>query len=273
MANPVDPKDLSDLSAVKGFKVVHLNIRSIIKKMDQIRTSFLGLNLDVLAFSESWLKPYLNSKLIALDGFDVFRLDRSSGARTKKRGGGLLLYVNHKHSSDCESLDELNVSNENMEAQWILIHRAHCKNIVICNMYRPPNGDLAKAVKYLDDCIRTINTVKVDVFLLGDLNVNYKNTSSPDYKKLHFFAQSNGLSQLIKSTTRNTDKTKTLIDLAMSNSKFISKAGTLKLFRSDHQPIFVMHKKGRDRRKSEEFKGRSYRNFDRGIFEKKLRQL
>ena len=105
------------------------------------------------------------------------------------------------------------------------------------------------------------------------MNVDYKNLSSPNYKKLNFFAQSNGLTQHIRTTTRNTNKTNSLIDLAMSNSKFISKAGTLNHFISDHQPIYVIHNKGRDLRNSVEFKSRSYRNFDRDIFKTKLTEL
>ena len=116
---------------------------------------------------------------------------KNQKSRTKKRGGGLITYVNCKHSSLYEPLNELSISNEFIEAQWVLIHRPHCKNVVVCNVYRLPKGDLSKAVKYLDDCLKTINLSKIDLFILGDFNVNYKNKSSPNYKKLHFFAQSN----------------------------------------------------------------------------------
>ena len=85
--------------------------------------------------------------------------------------------------------------------------------------------------------------------------------------------QSNGLSLHISSTTRNTDKSKSLIDLALTNSKFISDSGTLNHFISDHQPIFIVHKKIRDQRHSESFSGRSYRNYDRTVFERKLKDL
>ena len=262
--------DLDALGAAKGFKLVHLNVRSIVKKMDQIRTLLFDSKIDVVSISETWLKPYLNTKLVALEGYDTYRLDRATN-KGKKRGGGLLLYINKKYSSSVEPLPELNVSNENIEAQWVLIHRPHCKNMVVCNVYRPPNGDLGKAVKYLDDCLKTINMSKIDLFLLGDFNVDYKNMSSPNYKKLSFFAQSNSLSQHIKTTTRNTDKTKSIIDLALSNSKFVSKAGTLNHFISDHQPIYVIHKKVRDMRKSVQFIGRSYRDFDKEVFKNRLR--
>ena len=117
------------------------------------------------------------------------------------------------------------------------------QNLVICNVYRPPQGDLKSAISYLDDCLKTINLSKIDVFLMGDMNVNYLNKSSLNYKKLKFFSQSNGFTQFINNTTRNTDKTNLLIDLALTNSKHISEAGTLEHFISDHQPIYIIHKK------------------------------
>ena len=134
-------------------------------------------------------------------------------------------------------------------------------------MYRPPKEDLAKAISYLEECILTLNLCKTEVFLLGNLNVNYKNKSSPNFRKFNFFAKSTGLMQHINMTSRNTDKSKSLIDLALSNSKFIKSSGTSI---SDHQPIYVLHKKARVNRPTAEFKGRSYRNFDKEVFRAKL---
>ena len=142
--------------------------------------------------------------------------------------------------------------------------------MIICNVYRPPTGDVQKVIKYLDDCLKTINTVKTDVFILGDMNINFKNKSSPSFKKLNFFAQSNCFTQHITNTTRNTDKTKSLLDIAFSNSKFVNASGTLDHYISDHQPIYVVHKKARDMRKTVKFEGRSYRNFDKASFRDKL---
>ena len=167
-------------------------------------------------------------------------------------------------------MEELEISNENIEAQWLYLHKEKCKDVVVCNAYRPPGGDLKKAVGYLEDSLKIFNLGKVDFFLLGDLNINYINKKSPDYKRLNFFVKSNGFTQHINSTTRNTDKTKSLLDLAITNSKFISHAGTLEHFISDHQPIYVIHKKGRDTRPSVKFEGRSYRNFNINKFKEML---
>ena len=125
-------------------------------------------------------------------------------------------------------------------------------------------------IPYLGNRKTLPSLAKTDIFILGDMNVNYKNKSSRDFKKVSFFAQSNGLTQHIKNTTRNTDKSKSLLDIAFSNSKFVSCSGTLDHFISDHQPIFIIHKKGRDKRRSEKFTGRSYRDFNRASFEEEL---
>ena len=199
-----------DLKAVKGLRITHLNIRSLVKKIDQLRVLLFDAGIDILTISETWLMEHLQTKLFEIEGYDTHRLDRlvprkAGGSRrvtARARGGGLVIYVSTKYSSLCEELTDLQTSNENIEAQWILLHRAHCKDVVICNVYRPPMGDVQKAVKYLDDCLKTINTAKTDVFILGDMNINFKNKSSPNFKKLNFFSQSNGLSQHITSTTR-----------------------------------------------------------------------
>ena len=262
--------NLEHLNAVKGFKTVHLNVRSLTKKIDQLRMLLYQSRIDILTISETWLRPHMRSDIYALDNFTSYRLDRANRKGKCKRGGGLITYINNAHASISESLEDLNESGENIEAQWVLVHRPHCKNIVVCNIYRPPNGDLKAALKCLDECLKTINLSKVNVFIVGDLNVNYKNKSSANFKKLHFFAQSNGMSQHIENTTRNTDQTNSLIDLALTNSKFVSHAGTLEHFISDHQPIYIVHKKGKDVRESVKFTGRSYRDFDKQTFKDKL---
>ena len=261
---------ISDLNAVKGFKIVHLNVRSITKKIDQLRILLQDSSVNIFTFSETWLRPFLHSALFEIDGYKLFRQDREIKNKRKKRGGGLLTYIKNEHLSSSEQLDELNTSNGNIEAQWTLIHRPFCKNVVVGNLYRPPNGNLAKAVEYLDNSLKTMNLGKMDVFLVGDLNVNFQDKTSSAFKKLNFFIQSNGLSQHILNSTRNTDKSQSLIDIAISNSKFVSGSGTLDHHISDHLPIFIVHKKGKDKRDKADFKGRSYRDFDKVIFEEKL---
>ena len=220
--------------------------------------------------SETWLDEAVNLTTVQIEGFTPFRQDRGSVVGTKKRGGGLLTLVRNKYASDCELMPELSAVSRDVEALWMTIHREHCKDVIICNTYRPPSGKLDRFVTYNNECIKSLDLSKVELFILGDMNVNYKNKTSADFKKLSFFTKSNGLTQLITNTTRNTDKTISLLDLILTNSKYISLSGTLDHFISDHQPVFTVKKKGRDNRPNTEFKGRSYRNFDKDIFKEKL---
>ena len=128
-----------DLTKLKGFKIVHLNVRSIVKKIDQLRVLLSNSKLDVITISETWLREHLHSRLVEIDGYNVHRLDRIKPRKKGKggsvRGGGLLSYVSTSHSSSCEILSDLDNSDENLEAQWTLIHRPHSKNILICNQF------------------------------------------------------------------------------------------------------------------------------------------
>ena len=128
-----------------------------------------------------------------------------------------------------------------------------------------------KAISYFENCLASINMAKTELFLVGDLNVDFQNKSSANVKKITFFITSNGLTKLVNTTTRNTNKTKTLLDVVLSNSKCVSCSGTLDHHISDHQPIYAVHKKERDKRDKVQFRGRSYRNFNSEVFREKLR--
>ena len=149
----------------------------------------------------------------------VYRLDRPQGKGRKCRGGGLITYVNTVHTAHCEPLAHMNAATAHVEAQWIKIHRPNCKNVVICNVYRQPTGELSRLTEYLDECLQSLNLAITEVYVLGDFNVNYQNKTSPDFKKLNFFVKAIGFSQLISNTTRNTDKSKSLIDLVLANAR------------------------------------------------------
>ena len=159
-------------------------------------------------------------------------------------------------------LSKLSTCKTNIEAQWLKIPRNKVKNIILCNVYRPPTGYLDMAIKYMNQCLKAINVGKSEIFILGDWNVNYKNKLSPAYKKLRFFENSNSLKQIVQDTTRNTDKSKTLIDIILTNASHVKESGTLNTYMSDHQPIYVIKKKDRSKHDSVAFEGRSYKNLD-----------
>lgn len=67
----------------KGILGGHINIRSILPKIDQINRLLTDSNLDYLCVTESWLNPSTPTDLINIPGFKCYRRDRVQG-----RGGG-----------------------------------------------------------------------------------------------------------------------------------------------------------------------------------------
>ena len=67
MDNSHSINNIDTLSDLKGFKVVHLNVRSLYKKIDQLRLLMQDTEIDIFTVSETWLKEHLNSQLYAIE--------------------------------------------------------------------------------------------------------------------------------------------------------------------------------------------------------------
>ena len=77
------------------------------------------------------------------------------------------------------------------------------------------------------------------IVILGDLNCNMLNTNN-DYRILKGIRDELNLNQIIKSPTRVTATTKSLIDIVLvSDITFIKRSGVIKTLISDHYPVFV----------------------------------
>ena len=295
-------QNFKELNDAKGLKMVHLNIRSLLPKIDQLRLALQNSKIQVVTFSETWLHPHLDSTLINIPGYKTFRIDRdrevnkpdkqnSQGkkrqkqnknddknktARKRKKGGGLVTYVNAGLAAEVRPLDALNTMTKDLESQWIEIDRENARNIIICNMYRPPAGDIDIAISTLNRHLASLNLTRKYLFILGDFNIDFQNKSTPASKKLLFFQKSNCLDQLITSPTRITKTSSTSLDLIFTTANYISTSGTLNTFISDHQPVFLIKKKGRankDREITQSFWGRSRTRYDPNTFKNTLRNV
>ena len=86
--------------------------------------------------------------------------------------------------------DEINKVNELLRQNWGLERNSAGIVAAKCddgNLYRPPSGNLKKAMEQLSKCIESIDREKREVFLISDLNVNLKNKLSADYKNIDLY--------------------------------------------------------------------------------------
>ena len=115
----------------KGFKIAHVNIRSIVGKIDELRLFMSNKSLDVLCVSESWLSENIDDSEVRIEGYVCVRKDRIN-----RRGGGLIVYI--KEHLSFKNLD-LNDDNDDIETLWLEIIRGKSKPILLGCVYRPPD--------------------------------------------------------------------------------------------------------------------------------------
>ena len=77
----------ADFKSKSGLKFVHLNVRSLVPKMDMVRIWVKSTNADILIISETWLTKSITDESINIAGYNVFRTDRP------KKGGGVAIFV------------------------------------------------------------------------------------------------------------------------------------------------------------------------------------
>ena len=192
-----------------------------------------------------------------------------------RREGGLVCYVKEGIKYSDTKFKHLNTSSKNIEMMWIKVSLENVRPIVIVNVYRPPQGDHAKGCECISEAFERANLKdNTDVFLLGDFNVNFKDKSTPAYRELDFSTKALGLKQLIKFPTRTTFRegalSESTLDLIFSNSEYLSEPRPLDFNVSDHVGILVTRKKTPVKSKKITFKGRSYRAYDKGVFQNNL---
>lgn len=186
------------------LSIMHLNIQSIVPKLDLIKCEADAY--DVLVFSESWLHPQVKNDSICLENFwPPFRTDRND-----RPGGGVIVYVRETFS--CKRRTDLEIRG--LEAVWVEI-QIKCRKILVGGFYRPPNSNIAYFELIKESIDRAYNTSIVDIYILGDFNINMYNDNNNKMKGL---IQEYNLKQLVNEPTHFTEHSSSLIDLILARS-------------------------------------------------------
>ena len=90
--HPGPSTDTIDFSCLngKGLHFLHLNIRSLPNKIDELRTIIHNTKAAVVGISESWLDHTFTDEEIRIDGFCTLRNDRN------REGGGVCTLVHNE---------------------------------------------------------------------------------------------------------------------------------------------------------------------------------
>ena len=213
------------------MKIGHLNVRSIIDKIDEIRLIISKTKLDLLCISETWLHEKINDNMINVPGYTIVRRDRNSN----KRGGGVCIYVRSNMSFTCR--DDL--INDVLEAVWIEIPRTRTDQLIIGCLYRPPNAD-SNYLHCIFDMLEVTMTEGKDTIIIGDMNYDYKHDECDTHNSITVIEDLFLMTQIVKEPTRVTCNTAKCLDhILTSIPESHELCGVAKISISDHYMIYT----------------------------------
>lgn len=145
--------DINDVKTIKGLKIVHVNIHSLLVHWDEVESVFLDGLFDIVVFTESWLHAKCKDNLCMVRGYRTIRLDRQVKNRngTVKKGDGICVFV--KDVFETFTWSNLSVSNSDIEILSISCKKGNQKRINLTAIYHPPTGNVNTALDSITECI------------------------------------------------------------------------------------------------------------------------
>ena len=160
-------------------------------------------NFDIIALSETWLKPPMETSDITLSHYHS--PDREY--RIRDGYGGVIVYTkksfSYKRRLDLEVLD--------VECIWIELTLPKNKIILVGLFDRPPNS-ISELTDRIESSIDlAVNTGIEDITITGDFNLNPFVPQA--LRTLNDIMCMCGLTQCIENPTRFTERSSSIIDL------------------------------------------------------------
>ena len=239
-------KDLFEPFRKRGFHFLHINVNSLLLKIDELRDIISRTKPAILGITESKLDSSVSDQEVNISGYSILRSDRN------RNGGGVACYI---RADLC--FNRRNVFSNTIEQVFFDLLIPKVKPISIGIFYRPP-----KANTFLETFQNDLNLIdfkKFEVYFLGDFNINLllnnkfllkerqpfdvRNLSSPLLSKYKELCQTFSLKEIIQEPTRVTSSTSSLLDHILTNSGWkISQKGVIDVGLSDHQLIYCTRK-------------------------------
>ena len=167
----VDEFNLAKFNPSKRFSIIHLNIHSLEKHIDELRVflNMLEFKFDILCISETKIHKDFDPKVdINIEGFPV-------GNPTESTKGGVLIYV--KNGINYKPRKDLIIyKSKELESFFIEIINQKETNSVVGVIYRHPCMD---ENIFIDDYLKKITDIlsseNKKIFISGDFNFDLLN--------------------------------------------------------------------------------------------------
>jgi len=112
----------------RGLHFLHVNVRSLLPKIEDIRLLAQNSRAACIGISETWLDKTVSDSEINIQNYNIIRRDRD------RHGGGVCLFIHSELAFNTRS----DLLHENLEAIWEEILLPKTKPILVGIVYRPP---------------------------------------------------------------------------------------------------------------------------------------
>ena len=113
----------------KGMHFVHLNARSLLPKISELRHFAVKTKPAIIAITETWLDKSVTEGEVGIDGYTLQRNDRN------RSGGVVCLYIQNRYAFTSMNI----IDSDEYESLWINIFLPKTKPIQVGVCYRPPS--------------------------------------------------------------------------------------------------------------------------------------
>ncbi|XP_072030141.1 uncharacterized protein [Amphiura filiformis] len=227
------PADFS-LFPKKGLNFLHVNTRSLIPKLSNLKVIAQQTNAAVIAITETMLDSSVTDNEIGIDNYNVLRCDRN------RNGGGACLYI---RSDLAFNLRNDLMSEGDNEVVWCDLLLPKSKPILLGVIYR--SQIFTDVITRLDKIFNTL-PLEQETYILGDFNIctleESVHNSSTTRSYLNRLSGA-GFENVIKEPTRVTETTESCIDhILCNNLDKVFQCGVMPTGFSDHFLVYCTRK-------------------------------
>lgn len=149
---------------INNLNIIHINAQSIVPgynsvKLDEIRNTFEDGIFDIIAVSESWLKPCVLDNAVSIEGYYMHRNDR-----IVRRSGGVCVYIKNEINSKV-----VHFFNDEVDFEGLFLElTCSGSDPLLLGVIYLPNGK----IELCEDVLGDMASRYEQIIFVGDINVN-----------------------------------------------------------------------------------------------------
>ena len=188
-----------------SYTFAHLNCRSLVPSLADVRVILNQRDLDILALTETWLSDVVCDDVVRIAGYRFVRRDRGG------RGGGVGMYV--RDSLECKIV----YLDDTIESLWVSLQLKGL-TYYIGVVYNPNVRTANVFLDSLETQFSELLPACDELFCLGDFNIDVLRVDDVHCIRLLDMLETFHLRQLVDFPTRVTPTSSTAIDLIVTGS-------------------------------------------------------